>query len=79
MSIKAVDAVSDTTCGILKTVDHVLDSGQILAIIGKSALSQERRDQLVEGFARALVQDKGKEYTPTQTAILKRHDSGEIV
>ena len=79
MSIRAVDAVSDTTCGILKTVDHVLDSGQIIAIIGKSALSQERRDQLVEGFDRALVQDQGKEYTPAQTAILERHDKGEIV
>jgi len=79
MAIAVVDSGSKTVCGLFKTTDHVLDSFQIVAIIGKSALSQERRDQIVEGFDRATNQDKGKTYTSEQSSILARHDSGEIV
>jgi len=79
MSIQVIDSTSKTVCGILNTLDHVVDSGQILAIMGKSGLSQERRDQITEGFSRANEQDKGKTYTPAQQAILDQHDSGVIV
>ncbi len=79
MSIKVIDSASKTTCGILLTVDHTVDSLQYLAVMAKSGLAQERRDQIVEGFVRASEQDKGNKYTVAQKAILEQHDKGIIV